>query len=94
MKLSFRLETMKTQNVYIKYFTDFWFFIRRGAKAIISGIPSQKVYSGPNRMSKVHMGDEKIKPDFEKHYHRPHAKPVVEKQTLRKESKKVKVHYK
>lgn len=84
---------MKTTNIYFQYLNDFWQFVVKVIKAIVSGIPSEKVYLEPNKKAKVYMGDEEIKPDYEKHYHRPHAKPVVEKQTLRKEIKKTDVNH-
>ena len=79
---------MKTTNIYSKYLNDFWSFISKVPKAIVSGMPSQKVYSKPNKESKVYLGDEEIKQDYEKHYHRPDSKTVVEKQTILKETKK------
>jgi hypothetical protein len=75
-------------HMYMKYLNDFWRFIGKVSKAIVSGIPSQKVYLEPTRQSNVSVGDEEIKPNFEKHYHRPLSRPAVEQQTLRKESKK------
>ncbi len=85
---------MKTKNVYIKYLNDFLRFLGKIPRAIVSGIASQKVYSRPNKKSTVYQSDEDVKPDVEKHYHRPVAKPVVEKQTLLKETKKVKGQHK
>ena len=85
---------MKTTNIYLKYLYDFCRFIGNVVKAIVSGIPSQKVYLEPNKKSNVFVGDEEIKPDHEKHYHRPPSKPVVEQQTLRKEIKKSIRNYK
>lgn len=79
---------MKTKNIYANYLNDFWRLISKVSKAIVSGIPSQKVYLKPNIKSSVFVGDEEIKPDYEKHYHRPLSKPAVEQQTLRKEIKK------
>lgn len=81
---------MRTTNIYLEYLNNFWCFLGKVAKAIVSGIPSQKTYLEPNKESKVFMGDENTKPDYEKHYHKPLSRPAVEKQTLRKEVKKAK----
>ena len=85
---------MKKTNTYFKYSNDLWRFVSKVIKAIVSSIPSEKVYLEPNKKAKVYMGDEEIKPDYEKHYQRPRSKPVVEKQTLLKEIKKTDVSHK
>lgn len=79
---------MKTNNIYAHYLNNFWRAIAKVSKAIVSGIPTQKVYQKPDKKDNVFLGDEEIKPDYEKHYHRPLSKPAVEQQTLRKEIKK------
>lgn len=79
---------MKATNMYFNYLNDFWRFIGKLSKAIVSGIPSQRVYSEPQKKSNVFVGDEEIKKDYDKHYHKPLSKPVAEQQTLRKEIKK------
>ena len=79
---------MKTTNVYINYLYGIGRFFSKVIKSVMSGISTQKVYLEPTKNSKVFVGDEEIKPDYEKHYHKPFAKPPVEQQTLRKEIKK------
>lgn len=79
---------MNTTNIYFKYLNDFWCFIGKVSKAIMSGIPSQKIYLKPNKKSNIFVQDEEIETDYEKHYHKPFSKPAVEQQTLRKEIKK------
>lgn len=80
---------MKTTNQYFNYLTDFMRFLGKIAKAIVSGMTVQKAYSKPNGESKVYISDEEMKPDFKKQYYRSSSKPIVEKQTLSKEIKKV-----
>ncbi len=79
---------MNTTNIYFNYLNNVWRFIGKVSKAIVSGIPSQKIYLKPNRKSNVFVDDEELKPDYEKHYHKPLSKSAVEQQTLRKEIKK------
>lgn len=59
------------------------------ATAVVSGLPKRKLLFRPVNKSLVHLGKTSVKPDNAKHYHKPIAKPVVEKQTLLKEKKKV-----
>jgi hypothetical protein len=65
-------------------------FFSKIATAIVSGLPRQKLISKPENKTILHSKKENFKIDIEKHYHHPIAKPVVEKQTLLKESKKAK----
>ncbi len=60
------------------------------ATSVVSGLPRDKYLLKPENKVIIHNKKETFKPDDEKHYHRPIAKPVVEKQTLLKESKKKK----
>ena len=82
---------MKPTNIYAGYLQSIWKYFTNIIKAIISGIPSNRVDTKPNQKSKVIVRDEEIRQDSEIHHHRPHSKPVVEKQTLLKESKKAKM---
>ena len=81
---------MKTTNIFLKRLNNFWDFISKVPKAIVSGMPLQKVYIKPKKEAKVYTSKEQIKKDNEKHYHRPASRPASEKQTLLKETKKVK----
>ena len=80
---------MKKQKTYIKYLNRLWHSLSKVIKAFVSGISPEKVNLKPNQNTKVYIEDEVIKIDREKHYHRPFNKPVAEKQTLLKETKKV-----
>ncbi len=80
--------------MYVKYFYGFLRFLGKIPKAIVSGIPTQKIYSKPDKVSKVYSGDDEVMHDFDKHHHKPESKPVVEKQTLLKETKKLQGHHK
>ncbi|MCF8381183.1 MAG: hypothetical protein K9H49_16545 [Bacteroidales bacterium] len=66
-----------------------WNFIKRCCIAIVSGIPRQKVELKPPGKTSVYTHPKEKKAESEKRYHKPVAKPVVEKQTLLKEKKKV-----
>lgn len=81
---------MKPTNIYSSYLQSLWNCFNKIDKAIISGIPSNKVYFKPNKKSTLQIKNKEIGPDTEKHHHRPISKPVVEKQTLLKETKKAK----
>jgi len=72
------------------YSLNIWNFIANIATAIVSGLPREKVEIRPTSKTILQKPNESFKPTSEKHYHRPTAKPVVEKQTLLKEEKKVK----
>ena len=75
-------------NIHIKYLNDTLRLVSNVFKSIVSIIPAQKVSMKPNKKSRVFVRDEDIKPDYEKHYHKPYSKPAVEKQKFRKESYK------
>lgn len=79
---------MKITNMYIKYLNDIGRLFSKAIRAIVSGIPSHNLNSKPGNNSKVFISSEEIKPDYEKHYHKPYSKTAVEQQTLRKEMKK------
>jgi len=64
-------------------------FFGKIATAIVSGLPRQKFVSKPRNKTVLHSKNENFKADNDKHYHHPIAKPVVEKQTLLKETKKM-----
>ncbi|WP_346856460.1 hypothetical protein [uncultured Draconibacterium sp.] len=57
---------------------------------IVSGLPRERITLKPENKATLVNKKESFKRDDEKHYHRPVAKPVVEKQTLLKEVKKTK----
>ena len=84
---------MKTKNIYADLLFRFWGFIKKVSTAIVSAIPNQNFYSTKNRKSKIFIRDEESASSSEKHYHRPISKPVVEKQTLIKETKKQKGYH-
>jgi urate oxidase len=84
------LNAMKTTNIYSSYLQSLGNYFNKIAKTIISRIPTNKVYFKSNNKSTVQIKNEEIGPDAEKHHHRPISKPVVEKQTLLKETKKAK----
>ena len=81
---------MKTTNIYSSYLQSLWNYFNKIAKTIISRIPANKIYLIPNKKSTVQIKNEEIGPNTEKHHHRPISNPVVEKQTLLKETKKAK----
>ena len=85
-------QTMKTKNALSDNLKKFGNFFRKLVKAIVSGIPSEKIYTNPGGKSRIPINKLNVKSDIEKHYHKPVSKPVVEKQTLLKEKKKEKVH--
>ena len=68
-------------------------FFRKIATAIVSGLPRQTFVSKPMNKTVLYSKNENFKGDNKKHYHHPIAKPVVEKQTLLKETKKMKSSY-
>jgi len=72
------------------FLQNLWNLIRKIAKAIVSGIPTEKTDLTPHQKSAVYNTQKKMKTDDQKHYHKPVGKPVVEKQTLLKEKKKAK----
>lgn len=78
---------METNKNYIR---SIWNYIAKLATAIVSGLPREKVVFKPEAKTVMHKQKIIFKPDSEKHYHRPMAKPAVEKQTLLKENKKTK----
>ena len=59
---------------------------------IVSAFPTEKVFSTNSNSSRVILKDEQVIKDTAKYYHRPRAKPAVEKQTLLKEGKKQSKH--
>ncbi len=63
------------------------------ATSIVSGLPRKKILTKPSNASVLQTRKVSFKPDSEKHYHRPVAKPFVEKQTLLKETKKPKAKH-
>jgi hypothetical protein len=65
-------------------------FLVKIPTAIVSGLPRKKLLDTPVNKSILHTMDVERRSESEKHYHRPVAKPVVEKQTLLKEKKKAK----
>lgn len=68
-------------------------FFAKIVKAILSGITKEKVFLKPTNATILQTKKEHFKPNSEKHYHRPIAKPPVEKQTLLKESKRPKASH-
>ncbi|WP_163325375.1 hypothetical protein [Draconibacterium mangrovi] len=79
---------MKTQQNPIHQIITFG---GKMATAIVSGLPNSKVIFKPVNKSFLQIRTKNVKFHDEKYYHRPIAKPVVEKQTLLKEKKKVKI---
>ena len=61
------------------------------ATVMVSGLPRTKVLFRPVNKSFLKSRKENIKTNSEKYYHKPIAKPVVEKQTLLREKKKVRL---
>jgi hypothetical protein len=78
---------MKTTKNYIQ---NAWSYIAQLVTAIVSGLPREKVVFKPEAQIIMHKQKQNYKPDTDKHYHRPMAKPAVEKQTMLKEKKKAK----
>ncbi|MCF8371943.1 MAG: hypothetical protein K9H64_09990 [Bacteroidales bacterium] len=68
-------------------------FFSKIVKAILSGFPRGKILIKPVNVTILRNPKDSFKPDSEKHYHRPKAKPTVEKQTLLKERKKTKAKH-
>ena len=66
-------------------------FFAKIATAIVSGAPGRRIFFRPQNKSVFQPQEMSFKPDSEKHYHRPKSKPAVEKQTLLKEKKKIKI---
>lgn len=81
---------MKSTSVFSTYLQKIWKYISVFTTSVVSGIPSDKNYFKPRKESTIQVKKEGMKPGFEKHYHRPVSKPVVEKQTLSQEKKKMK----
>lgn len=79
---------MKNKNVNQNWFYSIGNFLKQISIAIVSGFPSKKMYFKKERNTVVYQKQQNIVLDNEKHYHKPIAKPVVEKQTLLKEKKK------
>ena len=59
------------------------------ATVLVSGLPRNRVLFRPLNKSFLQARKGNVKTNSEKYYHKPIAKPVVEKQTLLKEKKKV-----
>ena len=57
---------------------------------LVSGLPHKTIFVKPENKFIIHTKKECLKINSERHYHRPIAKPVVERQTLPREKKKVK----
>jgi len=81
---------MKTSNPILKQIKTLGDFFTRTVSAIVSGLPREKIYLIPENKAVVQTRKNGLKAYSEKHYHRPIAKPAVEKQTLLKENKKAK----
>ena len=81
---------MKTKTLEFTRFNYLGNFFRRISIAIVSGLPREKILLKPENVTIMQPRKESYKPDSEKHYHHPLAKPVVEKQTLLKNKKKIK----
>lgn len=82
---------MKTTNIYQKCLNDFWHFLGKIPKAIVSGLPTQKVNLKPGRIEKVQLKNIAFSKNSEKYYHRPNPQASVEKQAFIKETKKAKI---
>ena len=76
---------MKKKNSYIKTILKLFAGF---ARAMVSGLPREKLIYEPKANLFLHQKEENIKNEAEKHYHRPVSKPRAEKQTLQKENKK------
>jgi hypothetical protein len=81
---------MKTRNLYADLVFKVWYFIKKASVAIVSVIPAKRIYIKKNRTSKIFIRDDEFSNIPEKHHHQPTSKPVVEKQTLLRETKKQK----
>jgi len=78
---------MRTRHNQFKKISGFFAKI---ATTIVAGAPGRKIFFRPENKSVLQPEEMSFKPDIEKHYHRPKAKPAVEKQTLLKKKKKTK----
>lgn len=76
-------------NVKRKLVSNLTSLFSRIATVMISGLPRNKVLFKPVNKSFLQYRKENVKINSEKYYHKPIAKPVVEKQTLLKEKKKI-----
>jgi len=83
---------MNSQDSFFKKLKSFGNQLGKLATAIVSGLPRQKIVMKPENKTILQDKKASFKTDTEKHYHRPTAKPVVEKQTLLKEMKKKAAH--
>lgn len=63
-------------------------FFSKMVSAVVSGLPKAKLLFKPSTKTFLQIKKKYLKSKSEKYYHRPLAKPVVEKQTLLKEKKK------
>ena len=84
---------MKANNIYSDFLFRVWLFIKKASIAIVSGVPTQNLYSTKSSESRLYMRDEESDAGSEKHYHQPISKPAVEQQTMTKESKKKKGYH-
>ena len=81
---------MKTRNIYTDLIMHSWKLVKKVSIAIVSAIPTGKVFRSNASKSRVPRRNEEIGKGTDKYYHRPISKPAVEKQTLLKETKKQK----
>ena len=82
---------MKTTNATRSRLENVGGMIGNFAKAVVSGLPRNKVYIKTETKQTFHPQNRLLRSAYEKHYHRATGKPVVERQTLLKESKKARV---
>ena len=77
-------------NMMLPGLKDIWHFISKLSKAIVSGIPSQKMEFKPTKHEKVHARPDELRQNAGSRKHRPSSRPAAEKQSLLKETKKAK----
>lgn len=79
---------MKTRPEFVIR-NSFTGMLKRILTAIVSGFPGKRIWFKPRNKHVYHDPLKVMRPDVNKYYHRPRAKPVVEKQTLLREKKKI-----
>jgi len=85
---------MKTKSSKLNQLKSLGSIFGKITTAIVSGLPKEKFFIKRENKAILQNKKESFKPDSKKHYHRPMAKPAVEKQTLLKEKKKAKAVHK
>lgn len=74
-----------------RVFSWAWTGVSVFSKAMVSGLPGDKMPLKPYAKSRVHQPVELLKKRSGIYYRRTDSKPVVEKQTLLKEKKKARL---